>query len=93
MENKATIWGDIYRVIAWLVGIISFIWIWIYSLSVWGLFGIMFGWIPALIGGVVIGLTWPALAILFLIFLALCGIRWPLGVLIIGGIIYWDFNR
>jgi len=39
---------------------LSFIAIWIYAILSWGLLlGLMFGWIPALIGGAILGLLWP----------------------------------
>lgn len=42
--------------------IVVFVAIWIYSFSSWGLlFGIMFGWIPALIGCFIAGLIWPVI--------------------------------
>ena len=48
---------------AFLVGGTTFVGIWIYALASWGLlFGLMFGWIPAAIGGVVLGFMWPVLA-------------------------------
>jgi len=47
---------------AWLVGGLSFIAIWIYATVSWGLFlGFMFGWIPALTGGVILCFLWPLL--------------------------------
>jgi hypothetical protein len=52
--------GSKYRVGVWIVGVLSFIAIWIYALASWGfLIGLMFGWIPALIGGVILGYIWP----------------------------------
>jgi hypothetical protein len=61
MENNE------YTIGAWIVGVISFVGIWIYALATWGLlFGLMFGWIPALIGGAIIGFLWP-LAVLAII--------------------------
>lgn len=48
----------------WIVGVLSFIAIWLYSLATWGLlFGLMFGWIPALIGGTILGFLWPLVII------------------------------
>jgi len=53
----------------WIVGALSFIGIWIYALASWGLLvGLMFGWIPALIGGAILGYLWP------LVILAVIGI-------------------
>jgi hypothetical protein len=52
--------GSKYMVGVWIVGVLSFIAIWIYALASWGfLIGLMFGWIPALIGGVILGYIWP----------------------------------
>mgnify|MGYP006901968839 CR=1 FL=1 len=62
MEEYPGKWG-------FLTGIISFLIIWIYAMSDWGLLlGLMFGWIPALIGGVVLAFLWP------LVILAMVGI-------------------
>ena len=48
--------GEKYMVGVWIVGVLSFICIWIYALASWGfLLGLMFGWIPALIGGAILG--------------------------------------
>ena len=53
-----------YMIGIWIVGVISFILIWLYALITWGLlFGLMFGWIPALIGGIVLGFLWPLVVI------------------------------
>jgi len=47
-----------------LTGSIVFIGIWIYALATWGLLlGLIFGWIPALIGGFIAGLFWPIIAL------------------------------
>ena len=51
-----------------LTGAVVFICIWIYAISEWGLLiGLMFGWIPALIGGFILGVLWPIVAILILL--------------------------
>ncbi len=58
MENGHE--GDGYLVIAWIVGGITALLIWVYSFFAWGLlFGLMVGWIPALIGGAIAGILWP----------------------------------
>ena len=50
----------VYFLGVFLFGIISFVSIWIYSMTTWGLLlGLIFGWIPALIGGFIIGYLWP----------------------------------
>jgi|YNPMSStandDraft_1061717.scaffolds.fasta_scaffold12912_6 hypothetical protein len=56
-----------------LVGIVSFIGIWIYAISEWGLLlGLTFGWIPSLIGGIIAGLLWPiTIAVVILILIKL----------------------
>jgi hypothetical protein len=68
MNNKE---GN-YMVGVWIVGVLSFIVIWIISLFSWGLLGIVFGWIPALIGGVILGFLWP------IVVLALLGVGYIL---------------
>lgn len=61
--------GEKYMIGVWIVGVISFIAIWIYALATWGfLIGLMLGWIPALIGGAILGFLWP------LVVLAVIGI-------------------
>ena len=58
--NTSIMDGSKYMVGVWIVGVLSFIAIWIYALASWGfLIGLMFGWIPALIGGVILGYLWP----------------------------------
>lgn len=53
-----------YMIGVFIVGFLSFIAIWLYALVSWGLLlGLMFGWIPALIGGVVLGFLWPLVII------------------------------
>lgn len=65
--------SDGYLWWGFITGIITFVCIWIYAIAQWGLlFGLIFGWIPALIGGFVAGLLWPLVllvagGILFLI--------------------------
>ena len=48
-----------YMIGAWVVGGISGLIIWVVSLFSWGLLGFAFGWIPALFGGLILGLIWP----------------------------------
>jgi len=60
--------GDTYLVGAWITGVIAFIVIWIYASASWGfLLGLMFGWVPALIGGSIIGLLWPLVVLLIVL--------------------------
>ena len=55
---------DNYMGGVFLAGILVFAAVWIYAISEWGLLlGIMFGWIPALIAGIVGGFIWPVLVI------------------------------
>lgn len=62
--------GENYLIGVWIVGVLSFICIWLYSFFAWGfLIGLIFGWIPALIGGLLFGFLWP-LVIIAVIFLA-----------------------
>ena len=61
--------GSNYMIGVWITGVISFIIIWLYALASWGfLIGLMAGWIPALIVGVILGFLWP------LVLLAVIGI-------------------
>lgn len=55
---------ELYPIIALIVGLITGLVIWIYAISTWGLLiGLMLGWIPALIGGFVVGILWPLVVI------------------------------
>lgn len=56
--------GQVYYVIAWIVGVITAIICWIYCISQYGfLIGVGIGWLPSAIAGFVIGLLWPVLVI------------------------------
>jgi len=56
----------------WIAGIICFLATWIYACSTWGfLIGLMFGWIPALIAGIIGGFLWPILMLLIIIMIFL----------------------
>ncbi len=60
----------IYTVIAFIVGILAFFAIWIYSFFSWGfLIGLAIGWLPALIGGLIIGVLWPLILIGIILFM------------------------
>ncbi len=51
---------DLYMLGAYIVGGISFLIIWLIALGEWGfLIGLMIGWIPAFIGGSILGFFWP----------------------------------
>lgn len=72
MNNNDGIGG--YLVGAWIVGFLTFLGIWIYSFIAWGfLIGLAIGWLPALIGGFILGTLWPLviLAVIGLILLIL----------------------
>ena len=57
--NSDNMW---YVIPAFIVGILSFAGIWLYAMNEWGfLLGILFGWMPALIGGIIAGFLWPIL--------------------------------
>jgi len=61
-----------YAGVALLVGAVTFLWIWAYSFSEWGLLiGLLIGWLPALIGAFVVGLLWPLFLVGVLIFIAI----------------------
>ena len=58
-----------YQIGAWITGALCFIAIWIYALATWGLLlGLAVGWLPAIIGGIILGFLWP------LVVLAVIGI-------------------
>jgi hypothetical protein len=60
-----------YVAISYLFGGLAFLAIWIYAFYSWGfLIGLAIGWLPALIGGWLVGLLWP-LAVLAAIGIAL----------------------
>jgi hypothetical protein len=51
---------NLYFTPAIVVGGLSFFVIWLYALLEWGLLmGFLFGWMPAAIGGAVLGAIWP----------------------------------
>lgn len=53
-----------YSTIGFIVGILTFIGVWIYAMGQWGfLIGIMAGWIPAAIAAVIAGFVWPLAAL------------------------------
>lgn len=57
-----------------IIGFISFVIIWICAITAWGgLIGLALGWIPALIGGLILGFLWPipAFAVLIGVFVLL----------------------
>lgn len=61
---------DVYKIGRFIAGIIVFIGIWIYAFTAWGfLIGLAIGWLPALVGGIILGIIWP-LAVLVLLVLA-----------------------
>lgn len=73
MERQTYIDG--VHITGWIVGTLSFIGIWVYAFISWGfLFGLMFGWIPAIIGGCILGL--------------LLGFLWPLVAVLVLGLVY-----
>jgi hypothetical protein len=52
---------NFYFIPVMVVGGLSFLAIWLYALIEWGiLFGFLFGWLPAAIGGAALGFFWPA---------------------------------
>ena len=69
MTDSQKFW-DLYVLAAFFFGVISGLIIWGIAFFQWGfLLGLMFGWIPALIGGLIIGTLW-------LPFLIICFIYW-----------------
>jgi hypothetical protein len=68
MENSSkdtkSNWEGWYYLGVFISAILIFLGVWIYAMNDWGfLIGIMFGWIPALIAGIVGGFLWPILAL------------------------------
>jgi hypothetical protein len=62
--------GGKYMIGVYIVGFLSFLCIWIYSFISWGfLIGLMFGWLPALIGGFLFSFLWPIVLLLIVILL------------------------
>ena len=56
-----------YKVGGYITGFLSFLAIWIFAFASWGfLLGLMFGWIPALIGGFILGFLWPLVLLVVL---------------------------
>jgi hypothetical protein len=54
-----------YSIGATLVGVLTFLGVWVYAIATWGfLLGVGFGWIPAIIAAIVAGLLWPLLAVI-----------------------------
>jgi len=55
---------------ALITGVLVFVGVWIYAMAEWGfLIGIIFGWIPAFIAGLIGGLLWPVIIALLFIFI------------------------
>lgn len=51
---------ELYSIPAVIVGGLSFLAIWLYAVLDRGIFiGLLFGWMPAAIGGLVLGAIWP----------------------------------
>jgi len=51
---------DFYINVGAVVGILSFLAIWLYAILEWGLLlGLCIGWLPAAIGGLLFGALWP----------------------------------
>lgn len=69
-QGNAIAW---YIIGAYITGAITFILIWLYAITSWGLLlGLAVGWFPAIIGAYVVGYLWPLFALaIILIVLAL----------------------
>ena len=62
MANKDI--GDYYAIGGYITGFFTFFAIWIYAFASWGfLIGLAIGWLPAIIGAVILGFLWPLAAI------------------------------
>ena len=52
--------SDLYIGVGAIVGVLSFLAIWLYAILEWGLLlGLCIGWFPAAIGGLLFGALWP----------------------------------
>ena len=61
-----------YGLGAVITGGLTFVIVWLYAMGAWGvLIGLMFGWIPAVIAGIVAGALWPLMACLIGIYILL----------------------
>ena len=59
--------SELYWGITNLIGVITFISCWVYSIAASGfIIGVLIGWIPSLLVAVIIGVIWPFLAIIAL---------------------------
>lgn len=59
---------DEYELVGLVFGVLTFFAIWVYAIFSWGfLLGIAAGWIPAIIGAIIVGGLWP-------VFLVIAGI-------------------
>lgn len=55
---------DAYKGIGFIVGVITFIGCYLYSIAAYGfLVGLGLGWLPSAIAGFVAGLLWPVIAV------------------------------
>jgi len=64
--------GDGYRALSYIIGLVAGVITWLYAIATWGfLLGVGFGWIPAVLVGIVVGFLWPiaALGILLVVLL------------------------
>jgi hypothetical protein len=67
---------DYPGVIGIIIGLLVFLGIWIYAFSQWGfLIGLMFGWIPSMIGAIIAAYVWPLFVLI-------------IGVIIIAGLFF-----
>ncbi len=63
---------NIYGIGAIITGIIIFIGVWIYAIASWGfLLGVMIGWLPAMIAGLIGGILWPLIILIVVGFIGL----------------------
>lgn len=70
MENtseKKKSWWEWYKLVSLVIGILGFFGTWFYFIAENGSSGLLIGWLPAAISGLLIGLLWPLwiLAVLF----------------------------
>jgi len=67
-------WGVVYKIGAFITGVLAFIASWAYAAISWGfLIGVGLGWIPAIFIGIIAGFIWPLIALAFILCIGFIG--------------------